>query len=215
MKRIFLSATVFLVCSVLPLSAHNNLFLPGDAFFMTEISIEELEELRDNNKTTLPLFYSRYPGFGFFCGYLGYRHAQINEVPPRVFQQIIDACNNMPADTHETLETESGEEIKKLTAYLFIIAILTSERLRIGIDYNEDWATIQRKHRGKHVMYPGRGNESTIIENWRNSTEVNPCGLHRDQGICRKGNGRRRSPATRLEKPANYHPYRHRCGYIH
>ena len=169
MKRLILS-TVFFVCSVLPLSAHNNLFLPGDAFFMTEISIEELEELRDSNKTTLPLLYSRYPGFGFFCGYLGYRHAQINEVPPRVFQQIIDACNNMPADTHETFESESGEEIKTYCIFIYN-RDFNSERLCIGIDYNEDWATIQRKHRGKHVMYPGRGNESTIIENWRNSTK--------------------------------------------
>ena len=40
MKRLVLS-TVFLVSFVLPLSAHNNLFLPGDAFFLTEISIED------------------------------------------------------------------------------------------------------------------------------------------------------------------------------
>ena len=76
----------------------------------------------------------------------------------------------MPADTHETLETESGEEIKTFRIFIYN-RDFDSERLRI-VDYNEDWATIQRKHRGKHVMYPGRGNESTIIENWRNSTEV-------------------------------------------
>jgi hypothetical protein len=55
-------------------SANNNLFLPGDAFFPTELTADTLAEL-DGGGEEPPIFtYSNLGGYeGAFCGYAGYK----------------------------------------------------------------------------------------------------------------------------------------------
>src|SRR5687768_11678167 len=72
---------LFMSCAIVSAAyGNNNLFLPGDAFFPTELTAAKLNELQKTGGE-LELSYSSFGGYeGAFCGYAGYSRAKIPAV---------------------------------------------------------------------------------------------------------------------------------------
>ena len=61
--------------------AHNNLFLPGDAFYSAKFGEGFFEAQKDREVLALP--YHRFYGDFMKCGYAGYENFRITGVSPR------------------------------------------------------------------------------------------------------------------------------------
>ena len=94
----------------------------------------------------------------------------------------------MPEGSYRLVETTDGTTIKLFRIFIYNRGFNASD-YRLGIKYNEDWADIQRTHRGKHVIYPDQGDVAATIDNWKNSVIVNALKYHTDVPFTGKGMG--------------------------
>lgn len=164
-------ALLMLVAFVLPLRAHNNLFLPGDAFFTALVTIEDVEKWRPGSVT---VEYSRIPAVGYLCGYFGYGKAIIADVNQATIDGVLNSLRKLKQEGrgYREGEAEGGKKIHWFRIFLYQ-RDCNLESMRIGLRYNEHWATIQRAHASEeHVLYDEIGGDAAIIENWQSSTLV-------------------------------------------
>jgi hypothetical protein len=157
---------LMLLAFALPLRAHNNLFLPGDAFFTAMVTIDEVEKWRPGPVT---LEYSRLLGIGYLCGYFGYGKATIVDVNQSTIDGVLSTLRKLEKEGRGYREGEAadGKKIRWFRIFLYQ-RDCNLESLRIGLRYNENWATIQRAHASEeHVLYDEIGGAGAIIENWQ------------------------------------------------
>jgi hypothetical protein len=155
-----------LLLFALPLRAHNNLFLPGDAFFTSMVTIDMVEKWRPGPVT---VHYSRLSGIGYLCGYLGYGEATIADVNQATIDGVLDTLRQMEKEGrgYREGETADGRKIRWFRIFLYQ-RDCNLESMRIGLRYNEHWATIQRGHASEdHVLYDEIGGAGAILENWQ------------------------------------------------
>jgi len=167
MLRTLLLVLVF----VLPLRAHNNLFLPGDAFFTAMVTIDIVEKWRPGPVT---LQYSRLRSGTFLCGYLGYGEAIISDLTQDNIDALLGTLRRLDKDGqgYEEGETADGKKIRWFRVFIYQ-RDCNLESMRIGLRYNEQWATIQRAHASEeHVLYDEIGDAGAILENWQSSELV-------------------------------------------
>jgi hypothetical protein len=167
MIRILLMLSVF----ILPLRAHNNLFLPGDAFFTTQVTIDEVEKWRPGS-VTIP--YSRLRGVTYLCGYLGYGNATITGLTQDTIDALLATLRNLEKDGQGYWEGETADGRKLHWFRIFLYQRdCNLEAMRIGLRYNEQWATIQRAHASEdHIQYDEIGGSGAILDNWQSSELV-------------------------------------------
>src|SRR5690606_33554488 len=86
---IFASITVAILASNEGVSANNNLFLPGDAFFPTVLTKNDVEAIQARKNGERNFAYSSFGGYeGAFCGYAGYNNANIPAVDDDFAQNL-------------------------------------------------------------------------------------------------------------------------------
>lgn len=159
-------ALLMLLVFALPLRAHNNLFLPGDAFFTAMVTVDEVEKWRPGPVT---VEYSRLLGVGYLCGYLGYGKATIADVNQATIDSMLGTLRELEKSGrgYREGETADGKKIRWFRVFLYQ-RDCNLESMRIGLRYNEHWATIQRAHSSEeHVMYDEIGDAGAIIDNWQ------------------------------------------------
>jgi hypothetical protein len=161
--------------------ANNNLFLPGDAFFPTELTAEEVAALHADPDNPPMFKYSNLGGYqGAFCGYAGYgqakipsldaafianlkkAHARIRRNEPRRFIEI---------DRDGTTELVETNPIR----VLFYPPDFDFPRFKIGLQYNEDWVaeTVKFGHPPKHTRLCCLVEDAeAVMQSWRDSTFV-------------------------------------------
>ena len=112
--------TVFLACSILLMSAeailaNNNFFLPGDAFFPSTLTSDDIDSL-NSNPEEFRFSYSSYGGYpGAFCGFAGYRYAKVNAVNAEFASnlkkayRIVRMTESRVLEKTEVYEEELGE----------------------------------------------------------------------------------------------------------
>ena len=169
--RCMLRSLLILMAFTLPLRAHNNLFLPGDAFFTAMVTIEEVEKWRPGPVT---VEYNRLRRVIVFCGYLGYGKATITNVTQATIDSLLGTLRQWEKDGHgyEEGKTADGKKIRWFRLFLYQ-RDCNLESVRIGLRYNEHWATIQRAHASEeHVLYDEIGGEGAVLENWQSSELV-------------------------------------------
>lgn len=155
-----------LLAFALPLRAHNNLFLPGDAFFTAMVTIDEVEKWRPGPVT---LMYDRLRSVTYFCGYLGYRKAIIADVTQATIDGMLGTLRQLEKEGrgYREGEADDGKKIRWFRVFLYQ-RDCNLGAMRIGLRYNEHWATIQRAHASEeHVMYDEIGDAGAIVENWQ------------------------------------------------
>ena len=90
------------------LEAHNNSFLPGDAFFSTSLTGEGLEKFREGKADSLRLDYQRLDNHFMACGNLGYYHLKVTGISESFRRNIGHAYERVRGDDAPLFVRPSG-----------------------------------------------------------------------------------------------------------
>ena len=183
--RFFRIAIACLVCLLLCNVAwsNNNLFLPGDAYFPTELNADDLTRLTAEPDSPSLFEYSTLGGYDLaFCGYAGYDRAKIAALD----QAFID---NLKQAYARIREGEAGQFVeRKLNGtttleetnpvrVLFYRQDFAFPEFKLGLRYNEDWVNevVQFGHRRQDIRLCCLiEDKAAVEEEWRDATFVGP-----------------------------------------
>jgi hypothetical protein len=160
---------------------NNNFFLPGDAFFPTTLTAEQIAGLKADGASPHVFEYSSLGGYdGAFCGYAGYPrakfpdlddafianlkrvHARLRELEPR---QLIERERDGQKHLVETNPMR----------VLFYPHDFEFPKFELGLQYNENWAEETMKFGHPRHMFRLCclvEDADAIMESWRDSTDV-------------------------------------------
>ena len=171
--------------------ANNNLFLPGDAFFPAELTLDDVTKL-NAAPTEFQFEYSAFGGYpGAFCGYAGYRYGKVESVNESFAANLKKAYETVRETEPRKLRDDEvyGDDedapptIVKIEAnpvrVLFYDEKFDLKNLKIGLRYNETWVedALLFGHRRNHIrLCCIVGHESAVMTSWRDSTLVSPIG---------------------------------------
>jgi len=161
--------------------SNNNLFLPGDAYFPTELTADDLARLTAEPDSP-PLFeYSTLGGYDLaFCGYAGYDRAKIAALDRRLIDNLKQAYARIR-------EGEAGQFVeRKLNGtttlvetnpvrVLFYRQDFAFPEFKLGLRYNENWVNevVQFGHRRQDIRLCCLVEDTTAVEEeWRDATSV-------------------------------------------
>jgi hypothetical protein len=180
-----LKSTIFCVIvfslSSASVLANNTRFLPGDAFFFTRLSKQEIIALQ---KTDSPTFeYGNHWNGCYGYGIIGYSTLRIKNFSVETRAALRDAFKRLETD----LEKGSFDDPEKKLMSLFVYSKdYPWIKHGIALQYNEDWVEEST------AFYPNFTNDSSFIynslrlesfmgskrllRNWRNSKIIKPLG---------------------------------------
>jgi hypothetical protein len=145
-KPCFIVAVAFCVaaCIYCRVSANNNLFLPGDAFFPTEITADSISKLA-TEKNQHEFVYSSFGGYdGAFCGYAGYNRAKISNLDDAFIANLKSAYEQIRKYEPRLLREEKRDGKIHLhetngIRVLFYNDSFEFPKFELGLRYNENW----------------------------------------------------------------------------
>lgn len=143
---IFAVAFCFVACFNCRTYANNNLFLPGDAFFPTELTADSIAKLATEKKQH-EFVYSSFGGYdGAFCGYAGYNRAKISSLDDAFIENLKSAYEQIREYEPRTLREEKRDGKTVLREINGIRVLFYNEsfefpKFELGLRYNENWVT--------------------------------------------------------------------------
>lgn len=133
--------------------------LPGDAFFPTELTKADVEELQTVKTGDRQFTYSNFRTGGFGCGFAGYRMAVIRAVDDDFSKNLSTVYSKIRKHENRELieiETDGKTELveKNPVRVLFYPSEFSFPRFRLGLRYNENWAAevVRFGHIKSHVQ---------------------------------------------------------------
>lgn len=165
--------------------ANNNLFLPGDAFFPTELTEEDLKRIRGEASGKRTFVYSSFDTYEMaFCGDAGYGRVMLEAVDDDFAKNLtatyLDIRKQMPRKF--ILEENNGKtnpvEINPIRV-LFYSSSFQFPKHSLGLRYNENWVeeAISFGHKRDHLRLCCLINHTDAIErSWRDARVVSPLG---------------------------------------
>lgn len=179
---VFFVLVATLLCPALA-QANNNLYLPGDAFFPTELTADELARLRAEPAGKRTFGYSSLGGYdGAFCGYAGYGRATIEAVDDQFMQNLATAYEQMrELRPRELVEVERNGEKAQIETngmrVLFYSPAFEFPKYKLGLRYNEHWVddTVRFGHGRQYIrLCPLVNDPDAIMLSWRDGPAVAP-----------------------------------------
>lgn len=177
---------VVLVCLLWVLScnvvwANNNLFLPGDAFFPTELTADDLGRLTAGPNNPPVFEYSTLGGYDLaFCGYAGYGRAKVPALDGAFVENLKQAYASIREGEDRQLVERKVNGTKTLVEtnpvrILFYRQDFAFPKFKLGLRYNEDWVNevLQFGYRRQDIrlccLVEGA---AAVEEEWRDATSV-------------------------------------------
>jgi len=144
MRKQFIALLAFVVATV-PAAAHNNYFLPGDAFFSVAVSQSDMSGWSKSSADTLELSYSRFDDEFFACGNIGYTSLTVTGVSAEFRSGLAEAYRRFTSG-HVPLYREEGDGRQSVLEQTnSVVALVYSKHfnldLPLGLKFNEDWMT--------------------------------------------------------------------------
>lgn len=179
--RAAFAIAAFLISGPATCIANNNLFLPGDAFFPTLLTKDEIAKMRKTNSGARTFEYIATDQEGeAMCGYAGYANAIIPSVDDpfaenldRVYSKLVSIRGRNLIERTEngkTTITENGG-----IRVLFYPSGFDFQVNRIGLKYNENWVEESKKfgHEKEDISYSSLINKAEAVAiSWRDSLDV-------------------------------------------
>ena len=136
-----LLATLFW-CLIPSAKAHNNYFLPGDAFFSASITRDVIREWMRNDGSEFEFHYSRFDGQFMACGNIGYTKLKIAGIDDR-FRAALSEAYWRYTDNERPLFRLENDDPKELSQVNGIVALIYNSDFSgpLGLKLNEDWQT--------------------------------------------------------------------------
>jgi hypothetical protein len=156
--RMLLLLVAMLASSVA--KANNNLYLPGDAYFPTELTADKLRSLQEQEAGAYVFDYNSFGGYeGAFCGYAGYHHAQITTVDKQFLANLAKAYAQIrkyeAKELRETVNKVGKTQLMETNGVrvLFYPKEMEFPKFKIGLRYNEHWGAEAMKfgHSREHL----------------------------------------------------------------
>ena len=133
--------------------SNNNFFMPGDAFFPTSLTENELQVLADSDAQKHEFTYDSYRTWeGAFCGNAGFTSAACAKIDKRFVANLVKTYNLIREDyPKEIVEIKKDGDVKRTETnpirVLFYradfpyksLAAGKAPRAYLGIRYNENW----------------------------------------------------------------------------
>lgn len=161
--------------------ANNNFFLPGDAFFATQLTAVDCEQLQNRAVKEHAFTYSMLDWNRFaFCGYAGYTRARFDAVDTSFRENLTKAY----ARTRKNVDKELREEIvdgKTIlhetngVRVLFYPREFDLSRFTLALRYNENWVaeTLKFGHRQDDIRPCELVNTPNAMAlSWRDANRV-------------------------------------------
>lgn len=162
--------------------ANNNGFLPGDAFFPTELTSEDVGRLDAKNANSLIFDYSPLGGYEMaFCGYAGYFRARLPNLGEPFVRNLRKAYDHVRENYEERklIETRTnGKTTLRETngvRVLFYPEEFEFPKRKLGLQYNEGWVEEVMKFghpRGMMRLCCLVHDADAIMESWRDAKDV-------------------------------------------
>ena len=163
--------------------ANNNLFLPGDAFFPTVLTKDDVEALQTTKTGERTFTYSSFGGYeGAFCGYAGYDNANIpaidNEFAKNlstVYTQIREFEDRQFVERRRDGKSEFIET--NGIRVLFYPPEFEFPRHQLGLRYNENWVSeaVKFGHQKEHLRLCCLIPDPAAVErSWRDAEAIPP-----------------------------------------
>ncbi len=162
---------------------NNNLFLPGDAFFPTELDKKDLEQLQTVKTGERTFEYSSLDGYdGAFCGYAGYSSAKIPAVDDLMAKRLASVYR-LIQEREGSKAPQNPEDRKSIHAksdgmrVMFYPPEFQFPRHTLGLRYNERWVAeaVKFGHEKQHLRLCCLISEPDAIEQeWRDADDVAP-----------------------------------------
>lgn len=164
--------------------ANNNLFLPGDAFFPTEITAKRLADLQATTDVAPTFEYSSLDGYeGAFCGYAGYNQATIPAVNAHFVSNLGVAYSRIREhyESRKLMEVTNDKGGTKLVEtngvrVLFYQEAFQFPKFELALRYNENWVRECRRFgHSRHVRLCCLvDDKDAVMASWRDSTIIEP-----------------------------------------
>ncbi len=161
---------------------NNNFFLPGDAFFPTELTEEDAAKLAAD-ATNPPVFNYSAMGGGYAaagCGFAGYYRASIPGLDEAFIANLKQAYARVREMEPRELRETSRDGAKTLVEtnpvrVLFYPHDFDFPRFKLGLQYNENW--VEEVMKFGHPRQAMRlcclvNHADAVMESWRDATEV-------------------------------------------
>ena len=141
MRHRFIALFAFLAATATSV-AHNNYFLPGDAFFSVAVPQSDILTWSASTADTLELSYSRFDGEFFACGNIGYTRLTVTGVSADFRSALVEAYWRFTSG-HRPLYREEGDDGKSILEQTNSVVALVygkdfSLDFPLGLKFNED-----------------------------------------------------------------------------
>jgi hypothetical protein len=160
---------------------NNNFFLPGDTFFPTTLTAEEVARLKAD-RAAPPLFeYSSLGGYdAAFCGYAGYLRAELPELDEAFIANLKRAYARLrDLEPRQLVERERDGQKHLVETnpmrVLFYRGDFQFPKFSLGLQYNENWTeeTMKFGHPPRQFRLCCLVNDAdAVMESWRDATDV-------------------------------------------
>lgn len=142
MKTPALLFSILLGCLSTSARAHNNYFLPGDAFFSVSLTRDTIREWMNNDGDDFEFHYSRFDGQFMACGNIGYTKLKVREIDEK-FRAALSEAYWRYTNNERPLFRLENDNPKELSQVNGIVALIYSSDFSgpLGLKLNEDWQT--------------------------------------------------------------------------
>lgn len=180
-NAVFLLLPMLMLTSIQHASGNNNFFLPGDAFFPTVITAEDLARLESQQDAVPTFSYESYGGYdGAFCGCAGYYRAKVSGLDAAFAANLKKAYDRIRAFEPRELVERFVDGKKSLVEtngvrVLFYPQSFSFPKFEIGLRYNENWVeeTTKFGHPIETIRLCCLVDDKEAVEcSWRDATRV-------------------------------------------
>ena len=155
--------------------AHNNLFLPGDAFFSAALSKDYFDEKPGDS---LAFEYKRYAGEFMACGWAGYENLAVKGISEDVMNNLRKAHGILFSEfaRSATAVETNGKKNRYFPIFVYNREFPLSSPF--GVKYNERWAEVQTEEaKMRHAIYDDLGDPDFIIDDWASARDIAPLAI--------------------------------------
>jgi hypothetical protein len=165
--------------------ANNNLFLPGDAFFPTELSEVDLKRISTEPAGKRLFTYSSYDTYPMaFCGNAGYQLVILENVDDAFVKNLKATYEEIHRAMPRKFVEEKQDGKTRLVEsnpirVLFCSASFQFPKHSLGLRYNENWVeeAVSFGHKRDHLRLCCMINHPDALErSWRDAKTVSPLG---------------------------------------
>ena len=162
---------VIFLAVALPLQAHNNYFLPGDAFFSVSLSRKTIREWSANKSDTFTFEYRRFDGAFMACGNIGYTKLQVTGIDENFRTALAEAYWRYEENP---IYRQDGEEDDELTQINSVVALIYNADFSgpLGLKLNEDWIS-----EGGGIYAGLIKTDKAVIDDWKMAAKYPPLNL--------------------------------------